>query len=137
MDRRYIVQSLRVNGQLKGVKPCVIFLKKNNGDIYLNGMATFVMSIKNDKLYFQRISTFFHELKPKDDLELDLNRFESYVHVSRSYYNILCLYCKNRNFIEINYDKGTADTYPTEDNIRRIIEELNKLGIKERKLNEW
>ena len=117
MDRRYIVQSLRVNGQLKGVKPCVIFLKKNNGDIYLNGMATFVMSIKNDKLYFQRISTFFHELKPKDDLELDLNRFESYVHVSRSYYNILCLYCKNRNFIEINYDKGTADTYPTEDNI--------------------
>ncbi len=136
MDRRNIVQTLRINGLLKGVKPCVVFLKKNSGDIYLNGMATFVMSMKKDKLYFQRLSTFFHDLKPKDDFELDLSRFESYIHVSRSYYNILCLYAKNRKFIEINYDKGTPDTFPTEENIGRIIEELNNLGIKERKNNE-
>ena len=135
MDRRNIVQTLRINGMLKGVKPCVIFLKHNYGKIYLNGMATFVMSMKNNKLYFQRLSTFFHDLKPKDDFELDLTRFESYVHVERSYYNILCLYAKSRDYIEINYDKGTPDTYPTEDNIRRIIEELIKLGIKENKGN--
>ncbi len=134
MDRRNIVQTLRINGQLKGVKPCVIFLKKNFGNIYLNGMATFVMTMKNNKIFFQRLSTFFHELKPKDDFEIDLSRFESYIHVERSYYNILCLYAKSRDFIEINYDKGTADTYPTEDNISRIIEELQKLGLKEKKL---
>ena len=136
MDRRNLVQTLRVNGELKGVKPCVIFLKRNNGNIYLNGMATFVMTMKNNKLNFQRISTFFHDLKPKEDFEIDLTRFESYIHVERSYYNILCLFAKNRNFIEINYDKGTPDTYPTEDNIHRIIDELQKLGIKERKASE-
>ena len=40
---------------------------------------------------------------------------------------------KHEEIIEINYDKGTPDTYPTEENIAFLIEMMEKMGIKETK----
>ena len=53
-----------------------------------------------------------------------------YTLIERSLYNVLCLYDNKKRYIEINYHKGIADTFPTEDNICRIIKSLEGRGIK-------
>lgn len=130
MQRRQIIMNLRTSGHLKGVKPCMVFLKNNLGKIYNEGQADFVMSIKDDKLFFQKITFLFKKLKPKDDFELNLNNIVEYTLIERSLYNVLCLYDNKKRYIEINYHKGIADTFPTEDNICRIIKSLEGRGIK-------
>lgn len=136
MQRRRIVMELRNSGKLKGVKPCMIYLKNNLGKIYNEGQADFVMSLKNDRLYFQKITLILKRLKPKDDFSVDLKTINEYAVFEKMYYNTLCLYDINKRFIEIHYNKGIADTYPTEDNISRIIKVLQERGIKERKFDE-
>lgn len=131
MQRRRIVMELRNSGKLKGVKPCMIYLKNNLGKIYNEGHADFVMSMKDNTLYFQRISSVLKQLKPKDDFSLDLRRFREYAFFQHSFYNVLCLYDKDKRYIEIHYNKGVPDTYPTEDNINRIIKTLEERGIRE------
>ncbi len=131
MQRREIIMNLRANGKLKGVKPCMIFLKNNLGKIYNEGQADFVMSIKGDILYFQKITFFLKRLKPADDFTLNLNIIKEYAFFKKSFSNTLCLYDKDKRFIEINYNKGIPDTFPTEDNINRIIKILEQKGIKE------
>lgn len=137
MQRRRIVMDLRTSGLLKGVKPCVIYLKNNLGKIYNEGQADFVLTIKNNRfLNFQKLSFFLHRLKPKDDFTLDLNNFKEYSFFQHMYYNTLCIYDNHKRFIEIHYNKGVSDTYPTEDNMSRIIKILEEKGIKEIKLDE-
>ena len=136
MKRIQIVHNLRVSGRLKGKKPAIVFLKRNQGQIYNKGVAYFVMTEKNNKLNFQRLTTFTKSLKPEDDFSIDLTDFKKYIFVKRSFYNILCLYNSKRQFIEINYDRGTPDTYPSEENIALIIDMLEKMGIKEIKGDE-
>ncbi len=136
MNRTQIVQNLRVSGRLKGKKPAVVFLKKNVGEIYNEGVAYFVMTEKNGVLNFQRLTTFTKSLKPEKDFSIELKDFNKYLFVTRSFYNILCLYNSKRQFIEINYDKGTPDTYQSEENISLLIEMLEKMGMKEIKGDE-
>ncbi len=131
MQRRRIIMELRNSGKLKGVKPCMIYLKNNMGKIYNEGHADFVMSIKDNTLYFQKLSSFLRQLKPKEDFSLDLRRFKEYAFFQHSFYNVLCLYDKDKRYIEINYNKGIADTFPTEDNVNRIIKVLEEKGIRE------
>lgn len=134
MNRRNIVQNLRVSGRLNGKKPAIIFLKKNDGGIYNKGVAYFVMAERNGMLNFQRLSAFRKNLIPEEDFSIELKQFNRYFFAKRSFYNILCLYNdKKRQYIEINYDKGTPDTYPTEENIAFLIEMMEKMGIKETK----
>ncbi len=136
MNRRNIVQNLRVSGRLNGKKPAVVFLKKQEGGIYNKGVAYFVMAERNGMLNFQRLSTFRKNLVPEEDFSIELKQFNRYFFVKRSFYNILCLYNdKKRQYIEINYDKGTPDTYPTEENVAFLIDMLEKMGVKEAKLD--
>lgn len=136
MNRRNIVQNLRVSGRLNGKKPAVVFLKKQEGGIYNKGVAYFVMAERNGMLNFQRLSTFRKNLIPEEDFSIELKQFNRYFFVKRSFYNILCLYNdKKRQYIEINYDKGTPDTYPTEENVAFLIDMLEKMGVKEAKLD--
>ena len=136
MNRKNIVQNLRISGRLKGKKPAVVFLKKNDGGIYDKGVAYFVMAERNGMLNFQRLSAFRKKLIPELDFSLELKQFNRYLFVKRGFYNILCLYNdKKKTYIEINYDKGTPDTYPSEENIALLIEMLEKMGVKEVKLN--
>ena len=136
MNRKNIVQNLRVSGRLNGKKPAVVFLKKQEGGIYNKGVAYFVMAERNGMLNFQRLSTFRKNLVPEEDFSIELKQFNRYFFVKRSFYNILCLYNdKKRQYIEINYDKGTPDTYPTEENVAFLIDMLEKMGVKEAKLD--
>ncbi len=136
MNRTQIIQNLRVSGRLKGKKPAVIFLKKNEGGIYNKGVAYFVMTEKNGKLNFQRLTSITKSLKPEDDFSIELKDFCEYIFVKKSFYNILCLYNNKKQYLEINYDRGTPDTYKTEENISLLIDMLNEMGYKELKLNE-
>lgn len=131
MQRRRIVMELRTSGKLKGGKPCMVYLKNNLGKIYNEGQADFVMTLKNDTLNFQRITFILKRLKPADDFSVNLKTIKEYALFNKTFYNILCLYDINNRFIEIHYNKGIPDTYPTEDNISRIIKVLEEKGIKE------
>ncbi len=136
MNRTQIVQNLRVSGRLKGKKPAVVFLKKNLGQIYTKGMAYFVMTEKNGMLNFQRLTAFTKSLKPEEDFSINLKDYKNYLFAKRNFYNILCLYNSKRQFIEINFDKGIPDTYQSEDNIAALIEMMEKMGIKELKIDD-
>ena len=136
MNRTRIIQNLRVSGRLKGKKPAIVFLKKNDGEIYDKGIAYFVMTEKDGKLNFQRLTTFTKSLKPELDFSIELKDFKQYLFAQRSFYNILCLYNTKKQYIEINFDKGTPDTYQSEDNIASLIQMLEKMGVKEIKLGE-
>jgi len=136
MNRRRIIQNLRVSGRLKGKKPAIVFLKKNVGGIYKGGIAYFVMTEKNGMLNFQRLTTFTKSLKPELDFSVELKDFKKYLYVQRGFYNILCLYNTKKQFLEINYDRGTPDTYQSEENISLLIDMLEKMGVKEIKTNE-
>ncbi len=137
MQRKAIVMNVRTSGLLKGVKPCVIFLKNNIGKIYNEGQSDFILTIKNNRyLNFQKLSFFLHRLKPKEDFTLDLNNFKEYSFVKHMYHNTLCIYDYKKRFIEIHYHKGIEDTFPTEDNMSRIIKILEEKGIKEINLDK-
>lgn len=131
MRQKEILMNVRSSGHLKGLKPCYIFLKQNIGKIYNGTQSDFIMSLKGKTLYFQKITLFFKKLKPKEDFELNLAMFKEYALFRRTISNVLCLYDKNKNFIEIHYHKGVPDTFITEDNIARICKVLDELGIKE------
>ena len=135
MDRRAYLMDMRKNGLLKGQKPCFISLKLNGGKIYNEGSADFIMSYRNGVLYFQKLSFFFKNLKPKEDFEVHAGRFIEYrLDTSKSFLNTLNFYDKDGNYLEIFYAKGRADTMSTEDNIDSIIKCLEEdFNLKEAK----
>lgn len=131
MQRRQIVMNLRTSGKLKGGKPCMVYFKSNLGKIYTEGRSDFVMSLSKDVLHFQKITTFLRRLKPSEDLSFPISRFKEYTFFRSTFYNTLCLYDAEKKYLEIHYNVGIADTFPTEDNISRIIKVLEEKGIKE------
>lgn len=136
MQRKEIIMQIRNDGKLKGLKPCFVYLKQNMGKIYNEGHSDFVMSLKGDILYFQKLSFFFHNLKPRYDFELNINRFVSYSIIENRLHNCLYLYDKQGNYMEVCYNKGIPDTAPTEININRIIKVLEEKGIKQINLDD-
>ncbi|MCR5112398.1 MAG: hypothetical protein K6A63_00520 [Acholeplasmatales bacterium] len=135
MDRRAYLMDMRKNGLLKGLKPCFVSLKLNGGKIYNEGSADFIMSLKNGVLHFQKLSFLFRNLKPKDDFDVHAGRFIEYrLDTSKNFLNTLDFYDKDGNYLEIIYAKGREDTLSTEDNIVRIIKELEEsFNLKEAK----
>ena len=131
MDKKEFIQRLRANRIIKGNRPTYIYLRKNVGNIYRGKRSDFILSINKNELYFQKI-TFFKGLKPKDDFILNIKDF---IHFKIITYNILfsslCLYDKDRNFIEINYDTRRKDSYETEVNMNDIVKRLVDAGITE------
>ncbi len=136
MEKREILLTLRREGKLKGHKPCFVYLKHNLGKIYNDGNAKFIMSLKDDKLYFQRL-TLFNNIKESDDFSLNCKRFKEYLLVDKTISMTLILFDINGLFIEINYKSRRKDSGTTEDNIMRILDELKKsCNLKEAKSND-
>ena len=124
MDRQAYLMDMRQNGKLKGKKAAFVFLKNNIGRIYNEGQSDFILSEKNGKLFFQKLSPIFHVLKPKGDFELPISRFKSYKYERKSYVAKLTLFDKHGFFIEIWFQTGLKETYSTESNIMLLIKEL-------------
>lgn len=136
MNRKEILMQYRNTKRIKGIKPAYVFLKRNIGKIYNGTSAKFILSIRDNKLIFQKLS-FFNNLKPNLDFEINLLKFKEYVYCKMNQYTCsLILYDKNGKFIEIFYNCGLPDTYLSEDNMARIIKDIEHLGIKEVKNDE-
>ena len=132
MNQKELLISLRSRGILKGVKPVMVKMNKNNGGIYKDGNADFVMTIKDNLLHFQRLSVFFKKPIPNLDFSVNLKNFKEYSIVSiNSFVNCLFLYNKRGEYLQMFYSKGTKETYFSEDNLFRMLKEIEKLGIKE------
>ncbi len=130
MARKPYLMNMRKAGLLKGPKPCFVSLRQNLGKIYNEGSADFIMSYRNGILYFQRLSLIFRSLKPKLDFEVHAGRFTEYKFIKKNFMNILYLYDKDGNYLEIHYQKGNLETASTEDNIQRIIDLLKEDGLR-------
>ena len=131
MDRKGILLELRNAGKLKGLKPCFVSLRQNMGKIYNGASGTFIMTIRDNTLHFQKLSFFLHRLVPGDDFSVNAKRFIEYGINKRTAVAILSLYDKDGRFLPIVYSIGTKETYATEDNISRILKELEeKNGLK-------
>ena len=138
MNQKDLLISLRSSGVLKGIKPVAVKLNKNKGGIYLDGKADYVMTIKDNILYFQRLSVFLKKPLPNLDFSVNLNNFKEYsVLTINSYVNCLYLYNKKNQYLEMYYLKGTRDTYFSEDNLFRMIKDFESLGIKEIKEEDY
>ncbi len=132
MDRKGILLDLRNEGKLKGLKPCFINLRPNIGKIYNGGSGTFIMTIRDNILYFQKLSFFLHRLQPSDDFTVNAKRFTEYKIDRRTALAVLYLYDSEGRFLQIIYQIGTRESFATEDNISRIIKELETtIGLKE------
>ncbi len=126
MERRELLLQMRKDKTLKGLKPAFVTLKLNTGKIYTGGTSNFILSLKNNILYFQKITLFLKKLKPKEDFEINAKRFTEYTLETRGYTKILYLFDKAGYFLEIRYLYGTKQTAPSDDNISRIIAELKE-----------
>ena len=137
MDRHQILMDMRNEHKLKGLKPCFIVLSSVNGKLYTGATSDFIMSLKNGVLYFQRLSMFFHTLKPKDDVSYPIKIFKEYtIKTMNNFSSILFVYTKDGKYLQINYQTGMPDTQSTEYNLSKIIEELEASGIKNNSLYE-
>lgn len=131
MDRKRILLDLRNEGKLKGLKPCFVNLNNNNGKIYNGGGGTFIMTLRDNTLYFQKLSFFIHRLLPGDDFSVNVKRFTEYKINKKSALSVLYFYDKDGRYLPIMYQIGTPDTFSTEENISRIIKKLEeKYGLK-------
>ena len=132
MDRKGILLDLRNEGKLKGLKPCFINLRPNIGKIYNGGSGTFIMTIRDNTLYFQKLSFFLHRLLPSEDFSVNAKRFVEYKIDRRTALAVLYLYDSEGRFLQIIYQIGTKESFSTEDNISRIVKELEtSCGLKE------
>ncbi len=132
MDKYQILMDMRNEHTLKGLKPCFVILSSANGKLYTGPSSDFIMSLKNGVLYFQRLSMFFHTLKPKDDVSYPIDIFTEYKILKKnSFTSMLYLYTKKGTYIQVSYQTGLPDTQSTEYNLSKIIEELESSGIKQ------
>ena len=134
MLHKEVVMEMRVNRLLKGKKPCYIYLKKNNGEIYKGGQSDFIMTITDKYLHFQRISMFLKKPLPAHDFKVARDTIKTYslfdLNIALS---SLVLYTTDRKFIQIFFNKGIPDTVETVENIDSIINILVEQGVKEYK----
>ncbi len=137
MTRQELLLSMRKNHTLKGLKPAFVTLRMNAGKIYSGPFGNFILSLRDNVLYFQKVSTFLKRLQKKSDFQMKANRFNRFQILNKNYYKILYLYDPDGKYLEISYMYGTKEFASTEDNIYRIIEELKKtINLKELDLNE-
>ncbi len=134
-----ITLELRVNRYLHGDKPCVITVIPNDGKIFSpKKNQMYVMTILNDnKLYFHRISNFFHDYMPNEDFRLSLDKVKAYTIESKK--KNLKRYTLSTNeglFFQFDVLSGLKETYETDHNLESIKSTMRSMGIKEEKLGD-
>ena len=128
MDRRSFLMEMRKAHQLKGDKPCFVVIKfSNNGKKY---KGEYILSLRDDILYFQKINRLFEILRPVDDFNLNVFDFIGFIIKRLNRRNSLILYKENEDILSIDYMVGLRETFSTEENIERICKVLVEKGLK-------
>jgi hypothetical protein len=133
MNLRKIVMDLRINHNLKGQYPVVIFTMPNKGGVSRRGKGFYVMTFRqgNNDLYFHALSKFLHRYNPKNDFSLRIDKFKKY---SLEYLNIgaaKASYISYKNdYFPFGFFTGTRDSAEGQHNFEYILEELQNRGLK-------
>ena len=135
MDRRGFLLEMRKAHQLKGLKPCYVMINLRLDKPY---HGEYIMSIREDKLYFQKINRFFGMLRPDSDFEITITEYSYFKIEIKKARASLILYKDNGDYIAIDYMIGTKESFSTEDNIERITKcflelKLHKMEVKDGK----
>ena len=137
MNHKEIINKYRVSGQIIGIKPAIVHIRRNKASLFKELSGNYIMSIKGNMLYFQRLSVVFKNLMPNLDIHFNLLNFKEYqlVHINPF---TSCLYMaqKKVGFVEIFVSKGTHDTYVSYDSLLRMIKDFEKIGITEIKVGD-
>ena len=128
MDRRSFLMEMRRAHQLKGDKPCFVVTKFYDNNRRYKGQ--YILSLRNDILYFQKISRLFEMLRPSDDFEVNIFSFIGFKVEGLKRRNSLILYKENGDILPIDYMVGLRETFSTEENIERICKVLVEKGLK-------
>jgi hypothetical protein len=96
----------------------------------------YIMSIREDKLYFQKINRFFGMLRPDSDFEITITEYSYFKIEIKKARASLILYKDNGDYISIDYMIGTKESFSTEDNIERITKcflelKLHRMEVKD------
>ncbi|MBO5712403.1 MAG: hypothetical protein J6R47_06135, partial [Acholeplasmatales bacterium] len=78
MDHKELINKYRLLGKVKGVKPAIVRLRTNKASLFNDTSGNFIMSIKGNVLYLQRLSVVFKKLMPNLDLQFNLVNFKEY-----------------------------------------------------------
>lgn len=138
MDYKELTLKLRVNHELRGERPCVVYIAPNGGKIYSpRKKEMYIMTITNDnKLYFHGLTRFMKEYDPKKDFRVSLDPFKSYtVEDTTKTIRTYTISTENGMYFPIIAIHSVKGTYETDCNIEKFLTKLRGLGIKEVKLN--
>lgn len=139
MDYKELTLKLRTAHNLRGEKPCVITVPKNNGKLYSGKRnEMYIMTLtKDNMLYFHGLSRWFKDYEPKMDFRLKLDGIVSYTKeaLGKSL-DEYTLSTKDGLYFPIRVIHGVKGTYETDVNMEAFLRKLRGLGIKEAKLDE-
>ncbi len=133
MDRRGFLLEMRKAHQLKGLKPCYVMINLRLDKLY---HGEYIMSIREDKLYFQKINRLFGMLRPESDFEITITDYSYFKIEIKKARASLILYKDNGDYISMDYMIGTKESFSTEDNIERITKcflelKLHRMEVKD------
>ena len=133
MDRRGFLLEMRKAHQLKGLKPCYVMINLRLDKHY---HGEYIMSIREDKLYFQKINRLFGMLRPDSDFEITITDYSYFKIEMKKARASLILYKDDGDYISMDYMIGTKESFSTEDNIERITKcflelKLHRMEVKD------
>lgn len=139
MKYKDITLKLRTAHMLRGERPCVVTIPKNEGKLYSGKKdEMYVMTLtKDNMLYFHGLSKWFKDYEPKMDFRLKLDGIKCYTKESKGKnVFIYTLSTKDGYYFPIRVIHGAKGTYETDVNLEAFERKLRGLGIKEEKIDE-
>lgn len=134
MNLKEIVLDLRVNHNLKGKYPVVIFTIPNQGGVYSGKKDYYVLTYRasENDLYFHHLKGFFKKrYDPKHDFSLRIDKFKYYTaEFMKLGGGKMALISYKNDYFPFGFFTGTKDSVEGQNNLQYIIDELVKFGIK-------
>ena len=129
MTKDDLIRELRLDGIVRGTKPCYFTLKKNPGNVYTGKTANYIVALSNGSLLFNKMS-IFDKLKKSGHFKVDLKDIKEYALVEQKMFSVLYLYFDDKSFIPLVYQNQNRFNSTTQRNVVGLVEEFEKLGIK-------
>lgn len=138
MDYKSITMKLRSARLLRGERPCVVTVPKNNGKIYSGKKdELYIMTLTSDRmLYFHGLTKWFKDYDPKRDFKIKIDGLVAYT-VENKTKNVKEYTFSSKNgglYFPIRVIHSAKGTHETDVNMEYVLRKLYSYGIKEDKL---
>jgi len=133
MNLRKIVMNMRVNHEIKGKYPVVVFTMPNKGGVHNGSRRYYVMTYRKNEneLYFHGLTKLFHKYNSKFDFSLNLSKFSKYTQeaATRLGGGRFSLISYRNDYFPVGFFVGSYDSKEGENNLEYIFEELKNSGL--------